>query len=38
MKKIQNMPSLDQQMILASIFEKFAEAVMKQCWALLTFF
>jgi hypothetical protein len=29
MKKIQNMPSLDQQMILASIFEKFAEAGMK---------
>jgi hypothetical protein len=29
MKKIQNMPSLDQQMILASIFKNFAEAGMK---------
>jgi hypothetical protein len=30
--------SFNQQMILASIFEKFTEAGIKQCWALLTFF
>jgi hypothetical protein len=30
--------SLDQQMILASIFEECAEAGTNQCWAFLTFF